>query len=100
IPIAINSGLLVGVLAMVVAAVTTLPLAFLYERGAATVWAPALVHAAIDSFRVVSVPAEATTTFSLFVTGLALVVPMLVFPVDWALARVSRPARTGPEVAA
>jgi len=100
IPIVINSGLVVGVLAMIVAAVTTLPLAFLYERGGATVWAPALVHAAIDSFRVVSVPAAATTTFSLFVIGLALVVPMLVFPLDRALARLSRPAPTAPEVAA
>jgi hypothetical protein len=36
----------------------------------------------------------------LFVIGLALVVPMLVFPIDWALARASRPAPTAPEVAA
>jgi membrane protease YdiL (CAAX protease family) len=87
VPIVISSGPVVGVAAMIVAAVTTLPLAFLYERGAATIWAPAMLHAAIDSFRVVTVPEEATTTFSLFVIVLALVVPLLVFPVDWALSR-------------
>jgi len=53
-PIAITSGWVVGSAAMLVAAVTTLPLVYLYERGAITIWAPVLLHAAIDSFRVVS----------------------------------------------
>jgi hypothetical protein len=32
-------------------------------------------------------PPPATTTFSLFVIALALVVPLLVFPLDWVLSR-------------
>jgi len=32
---------------MTVAAVTALPLAYLYEHGGQTIWAPGLVHTAI-----------------------------------------------------
>ncbi len=68
---------------MVVAAVTALPLAYLYENGGRTIWAPALVHTAIDSFKLVVVTAEATAMFSLLVIAVSLVVPMLVFAFPW-----------------
>jgi hypothetical protein len=49
VPIAVSSGLVVGQAAMVVAAVTTLPLARCTNQGAATICAPALVHTAVDT---------------------------------------------------
>ena len=64
IPVIVTSGPVVGVAAMLVAAVTTVPLAYLYETGGNTVWAPAVVHTAIDSFKLVVIPAAAVTTFS------------------------------------
>lgn len=78
IPVIAGNGLLIGVGAMVVAAVTTLPLAYLYENGGRTIWAPALVHTAIDSFKLVVVTGPAATTFSLLLIPVSLVVPMLV----------------------
>jgi membrane protease YdiL (CAAX protease family) len=50
---------------MVVAAVTALPLGYLYENGGRTIWAPALVHTAIDSFKLVVVTGPTAATFSL-----------------------------------
>jgi hypothetical protein len=60
---------------MLVAAVTTLPLAHLYELGRGTIWAPALVHADIDGFKLVELPA-APTTFSLPLAAISLTVPL------------------------
>jgi membrane protease YdiL (CAAX protease family) len=88
VPIALTSGWVVGLAAMVVAAVTTLPLAYLYELGGRTIWAPAIVHAAIDAFRALAVDPTATMAYSLYVSALALVVPLLVFPLGWAVRRV------------
>ena len=62
---------------MLVAAATSLPLAHLYELGRRTIWAPAIVHAAIDSFKVVEIPPDAVLTFSLVLAGVSIVVPML-----------------------
>ena len=81
VPVLVGSGPAVGGAAMLVAAVTTVPLAYLYETGRGTVWAPALVHTAIDSFKLVVVPAAALTTFSLTVAAFALVVPVLALAV-------------------
>lgn len=79
VPIVFASGPAIGVGAMAVAAVTTIPLAHLYELGGRTVWAPALVHAAIDSFKLVVIPASATASFSFLLIGVSLSVPLLAF---------------------
>ena len=81
IPVIVTSGPVVGVAAMLVAAVTTLPLAYLYETGGNTVWAPAVVHTAIDSFKLVVVPAAAVTTFSLLLSAFSMLVPLLALAV-------------------
>lgn len=49
IPILINQGLLVGGMAVSLAIVSSFPFSYLYEKGNNTVWAPAIVHAAIDT---------------------------------------------------
>jgi hypothetical protein len=87
VPIVLSSGLLVGIVAMIVAAVTTLPFAYLYELGGRTIWAPALVHAAIDVFRALTVDPADTVVFSLYVSAIALVVPLVAFPLGRLVRR-------------
>jgi membrane protease YdiL (CAAX protease family) len=80
-PVVLTSGPTVGGAAMLVAAVTTVPLAYLYETGRDTVWAPALVHTAIDSFKLVILPAAVQLPFSLTLAAVALVMPLLALAV-------------------
>ena len=49
IPIIINMGLIVGGMAVMLAVVSSFPFSFMYEKGGNTIWAPAIVHAAIDT---------------------------------------------------
>ena len=56
VPILMTRGPAVGSLAIVVAAVTCLPFAYLWERGGKTIWAAAMLHASIDAFKLVEVP--------------------------------------------
>jgi membrane protease YdiL (CAAX protease family) len=81
VPIVLTMGAAVGIGAMAVAAVTSIPFAHLYESGHRTLWAPALLHTAIDGFKLFAVPAAATTTFSLLLVAVSLVVPLLVLAV-------------------
>lgn len=77
IPILLRSGPVVGIGALLVAAVTSVPLAYLYETGRGTIWAPALVHTAIDSFKLFVLPASAVLTFSLLLVMVSLAIPLL-----------------------
>jgi membrane protease YdiL (CAAX protease family) len=76
-PVIATSGLAVGVAAMLVAALTCVPLAHLYELGRNTIWAPAIVHTAIDSFKLVIIPDDARLSFSLTLAAVSVAVPML-----------------------
>jgi membrane protease YdiL (CAAX protease family) len=96
IPIVLGSGTAVGAAAMLVAAVTSLPLAYLFETGRNTIWAPALVHTAIDSFKLVEVPTSALTTFSLTFAAVALIVPLLALAVPRRLLAGRAPAASTP----
>jgi membrane protease YdiL (CAAX protease family) len=71
----------------------TLPFAYLYELGGRTIWAPALVHAAIDIFRALTVAPADTVVFSLYVSALALVVPLVAFPWGGWSAAADQPRR-------
>jgi len=84
-PVIVTSGLTVGVAAMLVAAITSLPLAHLFERGRNTIWAPAVVHTGIDTFKLVTIPDGARQVFSLTLAAISLAVPLL------ALAYRARP---------
>lgn len=77
VPIVVTHGPAIGVGAIAVAAVTTMPLAHLYEIGRRTIWAPALVHTAIDSFKLVVIPGAATALFSFLLIAVSLLVPLL-----------------------
>jgi membrane protease YdiL (CAAX protease family) len=81
VPIIATMGPAVGIGALAVAAVTSMPLAYLFETGRRTIWAPAVVHSAIDSFKLVVIPAVAVQTFSLLLVVASLTVPLLAFAV-------------------
>lgn len=78
IPIVVTAGPAIGLGAMLVAAVTSIPLSRLYVLGGGTVWAPALLHTAIDSFKLVAVPAAALSIYPVLLIGFSLAVPLLV----------------------
>ncbi len=90
VPIVITSGPLVGAAALLVAAATSVPLAYLFDTGRRTIWAPAVVHTAIDSFKIVVIPAAALTTFSLLLAAFSIVVPLLVLAVPRRILQTSR----------
>ncbi len=77
VPILLSSGPLIGGLALTSAAVTCLPLAYLWERGGRTVWAPAILHGLIGCWQVF----ERTypPAFSLVVLFASIVVPLVAF---------------------
>ena len=77
VPIVVAAGPAIGIGAMLVAAVTSIALGRLYAMGGGTVWAPGLLHAAIDSFKVVVLPAAALPVYPFLVIGFSLVVPPL-----------------------
>ena len=81
VPIVLTMGAVVGIGAMAVAAVTSVPFAHLYETGHRTVWAPAVLHTAIDAFKLFADPAAAATTLSLLLVAVSLVVPLLALTV-------------------
>lgn len=81
VPVVLNNGILVALGAMLVASVTALPFSYLYVTGRCTVWAPALIHTAIDSFKLTVIPDSAIPTFSLLLIIVSLLVPLLVFAV-------------------
>jgi membrane protease YdiL (CAAX protease family) len=49
VPIIISQGIFVGGTAVLLAIASSFPLSLLYEKGGNTIWAPAIVHAAIDT---------------------------------------------------
>lgn len=93
-PIVLTHGPAIGVGAMCVAAVTSIPFGYLYETGRRTIWAPALVHTAIDSFKLVVIPAAALATFPLLLTVVSLLVPLAVLAVPRRLLLPARPRST------
>jgi membrane protease YdiL (CAAX protease family) len=86
-PILVTSGTVVGLGAMAVAAVTSVPLAYLFETGRGTLWAPALVHTAIDAFKLVVIPLAAVPAFSSLLVGVSLLVPLLALVVPRRVLR-------------
>ena len=77
IPILIGNDWVVALLAVVSAAVTCLPLAYLWERGGHTMWAPAILHGLIGTWQLWerTYPAE----FSIVVVAVSILVPLSVF---------------------
>ena len=99
VPVMLESGVAVGVVAIVIAAVTCLPLGYLYELGGRTIWAAAIVHAAIDAFKLLDDPASAPGLTA--VVALAgLVCPFAIFAWRLPADRSARPRAETPALAA
>ncbi len=81
IPVVVNNGVIVAIGSMIVAAVTSIPFSYLYVTGRCTIWAPALIHTAIDTFKLVIIPTSAVTTYSLLLIVISIVVPLLALAV-------------------
>jgi membrane protease YdiL (CAAX protease family) len=77
VPIFIANGPIVGSVALLTAAITCLPLAYLYERGGRTIWAPAIVHGMVGAWQLF----ERTypMSFSMVVMVVTIGVPLLAF---------------------
>jgi membrane protease YdiL (CAAX protease family) len=90
VPIIVTSGPAIGVGAMLVAATTSIALSRLYTMGGGTLWAPAVLHAAIDSFKLVVLPAAAVPIYPFLIIGFSIVVPLLVLMVPTAPRRRHR----------
>lgn len=95
VPIVVTAGPAVGGGAMLVAAVTSIAFSRLYAMGGGTLWAPGLLHAAIDSFKLVVLPAAAMPVYPFLIIGFSLVVPLLVLTVP-VTPPVRPVVRTGP----
>jgi membrane protease YdiL (CAAX protease family) len=93
VPIVATHGPAIGLGAVLVAGVTACPLGYLYKTGGNTVWAPALVHTAIDAFKLVVIPVAAITTFAPLLILVSLTVPLLALAVPRGLLvpAVARP---------
>ena len=92
-PLVLSLGPTIGLGAMTVAAVTSLPLSYLYEVGRRTIWAPALIHTAIDSFKLVVIPTGTAATLSLLLIAVSIVVPLLALAVPRCWFRAQRHKR-------
>ena len=88
-PIVFSLGPAVGIGAMAVSMVTSIPFAYLYETGRNTIWAPAVVHTAIDTFKLVIIPTAALATFSVLIIAVSLTIPLLALAVPRRLLQPS-----------
>ena len=96
-PIVATDGWLVGALATLTAAITCWPMAYLWERGGRTVWAPALLHGLIGTWQLFE--RSNTLAFSMLVMAASITVPLLVFlPAMWRTVsgRTSRDRGSAP----
>lgn len=91
-------GPAVGIGAMTVAMVTSIPFAYLYETGRGTIWAPALVHTAIDTFKLVIIPTAALATFSVLIIAVSITVPLLALAVPRRLLQPSANESSVPRI--
>lgn len=70
---------IVGVLGVLLAMVIAFPMAYLFERGNNTLWAPALLHTATSLIRLVEIPEASYMTAVSAWFGLQIIAPFLVF---------------------
>lgn len=90
-PILANNGLGVGTLAVLTAAATCLPFAYLYERGGHTIWSAAILHGLIGSWQLFE--RDFAVQFSVLIMCGSILVPMAVFAFgDWFFGLGSTPS--------
>jgi membrane protease YdiL (CAAX protease family) len=77
IPIVVSNGIGVGTLAVLTAAVTCLPFAYLYERGGRTIWPPAILHGLIGTWQLFE--RDFPVEFSVLIMCGSILTPLSVF---------------------
>jgi hypothetical protein len=85
VPLFFSVGWVVGLVGVVVAVLTFLPFAVLFERGGNTIWAPAVVHFAADCI----IPLGALGLVTPLALGYWMVAQVLTCYVAWALVMVT-----------
>lgn len=76
-PVLVTAGVGLGVLAVLSAAVTCLPLAYLWERGGRTIWGAAVVHGSVGTWQLFERGFPAS--FSVLILLSSIVVPLSAF---------------------
>jgi membrane protease YdiL (CAAX protease family) len=76
-PIMVTTGIAIGAVAVLSAAVTCLPLAYLWERSGRTVWAPATVHAGIGTWQLFE--RSYGPSFHVLILAVSILVPLTAF---------------------
>lgn len=77
VPIIAGNGVAIGAVAVLTAAVTCLPFAYLWERSGRTVWAPAILHGLQGTWQLFD--RTYSNEFSVLILGASLVVPLSAF---------------------
>jgi membrane protease YdiL (CAAX protease family) len=77
VPIIAGNGIGIGTLAVLTAAATSLPFAYLWERSGGTVWAPAILHGLIGTWQIFD--RTYSDMFSVVVIIASIVVPFSTF---------------------
>jgi membrane protease YdiL (CAAX protease family) len=90
----VQNPFIVGLLGTLVAVAAAFPMAYLFERGHNTIWAPVLLHVAAHAIRLVDIPDASYMTAVTVWLLLQLTIPFLVFAFRGNLLR----PQAGPKV--
>jgi hypothetical protein len=75
----VQNPFIIGLLGTLVAVVAAFPMAYLFERGRNTIWAPVIPHVAVHAIRLVDIPEASYMTVVIVWLVLQLAIPFLVF---------------------
>lgn len=78
VPIMVTTGIAIGAVAVLTAAVTCLPFAYLWERSGRTVWAPAIVHAGVGTWQLFE-RSSYGPSFHVLILAVSILVPLTAF---------------------
>ena len=92
----VQNPFIVGLLGTLVAVAAAFPMAYLFERGHNTIWAPVLLHVSAHAIRLVDIPDASHMTAVTVWLVLQLTIPFLVFAFRGNLLR----PQAGPRVVA
>jgi membrane protease YdiL (CAAX protease family) len=88
----VNQPWMIALASVILAAIISIPLAWLFELGGNTIWAPAILHFVVQgALKVILVEGEAAETLPLVWIAAAAVIPFAVF----AVPRVVEPTHAG-----
>lgn len=75
----VGNPFMIGLAATLVAVSAAYPLAYLFERGGSTLWAPVIVHSATHIIRLVAIPQEFYMPAMMAWLGMQIFMPLLIF---------------------